>query len=43
MAKASTTAALFDGSGTVWYKIKDIGPTFDSSGTATWDLERKFP
>lgn len=28
MAKAPTTAAVFDGSGTVWFKILDIGPKF---------------
>ncbi|KFZ10488.1 hypothetical protein V502_08085 [Pseudogymnoascus sp. VKM F-4520 (FW-2644)] len=37
MAKAPTTADSFDGSGDVWFKIKDIGPTF-SGGAATWDL-----
>lgn len=41
MAKAPTTAAEFDGSGDVWFKILDIGPTFTSSG-ATWDLLSKF-
>lgn len=39
MAKAPTTAAEFDGAGEVWFKVKDIGPTFTSSG-AQWDLER---
>ena len=42
MAKAPTTAAAFDGSGQVWFKILDLGPTFDSSGTATWPLARKY-
>jgi hypothetical protein len=37
MAKASSTANTFDGAGNVWFKIKDIGPTF-SNGAATWDL-----
>jgi hypothetical protein len=37
MAKAPTTAAAFDGSGQVWFKILDIGPDF-SSGQAVWDL-----
>ena len=40
MAKAPTTASAFDGSGTVWFKIKDYGPTF-SNGQATWPLYRK--
>ncbi|KAL5351983.1 hypothetical protein V496_04621 [Pseudogymnoascus sp. VKM F-4515 (FW-2607)] len=37
MAKASSTADSFDGAGNVWFKIKDIGPTF-SNGAATWNL-----
>lgn len=41
MSKAPTTAAAYDGSGS-WFKIKDIGPTFDASGTATWDLEQTY-
>lgn len=41
MAKAPTTADSFDGSGDVWFKIKDIGPTF-SNGAATWDLEQSY-
>ena len=41
MAKAPAAAKDFDGSGQVWFKILDIGPTFDSSGTATWNLARK--
>jgi hypothetical protein len=41
MAKAPGTADTFDGSGQGWFKILDIGPTFDSSGTATWNLLRK--
>ncbi|PQE28567.1 hypothetical protein CJF32_00005646 [Rutstroemia sp. NJR-2017a WRK4] len=39
MAKAPSTAAAFDGSGKVWFKILDIGPTF-SGGQASWDLWR---
>lgn len=39
MAKAPTTAALFDGSGDVWFKILDIGPTFPGG---TWVLNRKL-
>jgi Auxiliary Activity family 9 (formerly GH61) len=35
MAKAPTTAAEFDGSGEVWFKILDIGPKFPGG---TWDL-----
>jgi len=42
MAKAPTTAAAFDGSGQVWFKIKDIGPVFDASGTATWNLLQTY-
>lgn len=41
MAKAPTTAAAFDGSGQVWFKILDIGPTFTNQ-VATWNLYRKF-
>lgn len=45
MAKAPTTAAEFDGSGQVWFKIDDIGPSWSgtegtSDAVATWDLER---
>lgn len=43
MAKAPGTADTFDGSGQVWFKILDIGPTFDASGTATWNLLRASP
>ena len=39
MAKATTTAAAFDGSGDVWFKILDIGPIFPGG---TWDLKRAF-
>jgi len=42
MAKAPGAAADFDGSGQVWFKIKDIGPTF-SGGQAVWDMSRKCP
>lgn len=42
MHKSPTTAATDDGSGATWFKIKDIGPTFDASGTATWDLELSY-
>jgi len=41
MAKAPGAASDFDGSGEVWFKIKDIGPNF-SSGTAVWDLEQSY-
>ncbi|TVY84317.1 putative endo-beta-1,4-glucanase D [Lachnellula suecica] len=43
MAKApsGTTAATFDGSGQVWFKIMDLGPTF-ASGTATWPLAQTY-
>ena len=41
MSKAPTTAAAYDGSGN-WFKIKDIGPTFPSSCSATWDLEQTY-
>lgn len=39
MAKAPTTAAEFDGSGDVWFKILDIGPIFPGG---TWNLMRKY-
>ncbi|KAH7351030.1 putative endo-beta-1,4-glucanase D [Rhexocercosporidium sp. MPI-PUGE-AT-0058] len=39
MAKAPTTAAAFDGSGNVWFKILDIGPTFPGG---TWDLKQTY-
>jgi len=44
MAKVPTgqTAATFDGSGKVWFKITAIGPTFDASGTATWSLLQTY-
>jgi hypothetical protein len=41
MAKAPSTAAEFDGSGNVWFKILDIGPDF-SSGTAVWNLLQTY-
>ena len=37
MAKAPAAAVDFDGSGEVWFKILDLGPTF-SGGQATWPL-----
>jgi len=39
MAKAPTTAAEFDGSGDVWFKILDIGPKFPGG---TWDLRKVY-
>ncbi|KIN05614.1 glycoside hydrolase family 61 protein [Oidiodendron maius Zn] len=39
MAKAPTTAAAFDGSGNVWFKILDIGPIFPGG---TWDLKQTY-
>jgi len=42
MAKAPTTAAAFDGSGAVWFKILDIGPTFAADGTSTWPLSQTY-
>ncbi|KAI5777055.1 glycoside hydrolase family 61 protein-like protein [Geopyxis carbonaria] len=42
MAKAPSTAAAYDGSGTSWFKIKDVGPTFDSSGNAAWSLTTTY-
>ncbi|KAK0104133.1 hypothetical protein ONS96_005229 [Cadophora gregata f. sp. sojae] len=39
MAKAPTTAAAFDGSGNVWFKILDIGPTFPGG---KWDLKQTY-
>ncbi|RDW82058.1 glycoside hydrolase family 61 protein [Coleophoma cylindrospora] len=41
MAKAPTTASAFDGSGDVWFKILDLGPTF-SGGSATWVLNQTY-
>jgi len=41
MAKAPSTAASFDGSGQVWFKILDIGPTF-SGGSSTWPLSQTY-
>lgn len=41
MSKAPSSAASYDGSGN-WFKIKDIGPTFDASGNAAWDLEQSY-
>jgi hypothetical protein len=37
MARAPAAAVDFDGSGEVWFKILDMGPTF-SGGQATWPL-----
>ncbi|KAH8669720.1 glycosyl hydrolase family 61-domain-containing protein [Tricladium varicosporioides] len=44
MAKvpAGQTAASFDGSGSVWFKTLDLGPTFDSSGNAVWPLAQTY-
>jgi hypothetical protein len=42
MAKAPAAAVDFDGSGQVWFKILDLGPTF-GSGTVTWPLARLSP
>src|ERR1700712_5370286 len=39
MAKAPTTAAAFDGSGNVWFKILDIGPKFPGG---TWDMSAAY-
>jgi hypothetical protein len=41
MAKAPSTAAAFDGTGQVWFKIFDDGPKF-SGGSATWDLKSTY-
>ncbi|KAH8599377.1 glycoside hydrolase family 61 protein [Bisporella sp. PMI_857] len=38
MAKAPSTAAAFDGSGSVWFKILDIGPEFPGG---TWNAALK--
>ncbi|RWA08580.1 hypothetical protein EKO27_g6523 [Xylaria grammica] len=40
MSKAPGAAAEYDGSGE-WFKIKDIGPTFNG-GSATWSLEKTY-
>lgn len=42
MAKAPAAAVDFDGSGQVWFKILDLGPTF-GAGTVTWPLARMSP
>ncbi|KAF4625616.1 hypothetical protein G7Y89_g12548 [Cudoniella acicularis] len=39
MAKAPSTAAAFDGSGNVWFKIFDLGPKFPGG---TWDLKQAY-
>lgn len=39
MAKAPGAAADFDGSGNVWFKILDIGPTFPGG---TWNLQQTY-
>ncbi|RDL39050.1 Uncharacterized protein BP5553_03390 [Venustampulla echinocandica] len=39
MAKAPSTAAAFDGSGAVWFKILDIGPKFPGG---TWDMSQTY-
>jgi len=39
MAKAPGTAADFDGSGNVWFKILDIGPVFPGG---TWNLKQTY-
>jgi hypothetical protein len=39
MAKAPSTAAAFDGSGNVWFKILDIGPVFPGG---TWNLKQTY-
>jgi hypothetical protein len=38
MAKAPSTAAEFDGSGEVWFKILDLGASFPGG---TWELKRE--
>jgi len=42
MAKAPSSAASFDGSGQVWFKILDEGPTFGASGVVTWPLAQTY-
>jgi hypothetical protein len=44
MAKAptGTSAANFDGSGQVWFKILDLGPTFNSDGSVSWPLYQTY-
>ncbi|KAL3423330.1 fungal cellulose binding domain-containing protein [Phlyctema vagabunda] len=41
MSKAPGSAAAYDGSGQ-WFKILDLGPTFDASGTSTWPLAQTY-
>lgn len=38
---SGSTAATFDGSGQVWFKILDLGPTF-SGGSSTWPLYQTY-
>jgi len=42
MAKAPAAAVDFDGSGQVWFKILDLGPTFAADGTSTWPLAQSY-
>ncbi|RFU33477.1 lytic polysaccharide monooxygenase, partial [Scytalidium lignicola] len=42
MAKAPTTADVFDGSGQVWFKILDLGPVFNADGSVTWPLYQTY-
>lgn len=40
-APAGVSLSSYDGSGD-WFKIADIGPTFTSSCSATWDLAQSY-
>lgn len=40
-APAGVSLSSYDGSGD-WFKIKDIGPTFPSSCSASWDLSQSY-
>jgi len=44
MAKAptGTSAANFDGSGQVWFKLVELGPVFNSDGSITWPLYQTY-
>ncbi|PGH11403.1 hypothetical protein AJ79_04904 [Helicocarpus griseus UAMH5409] len=41
MAKAPGAASEYDGSGQSWFKIKEIGPTFNG-GQAEWDMSSTY-
>jgi len=42
LAAAPGSAESFDGAGAVWFKIKDIGPSFSADGQASWPLASAY-